>query len=301
MSNPFVSIIIPTYRDWHRLSLCLKALDEQTYHQDYFEIIVVNNDPGDPTPGGFYTNKNCTIISESKPGSYAARNAGIDIAKGEIIGFTDSDCIPDKNWILNAVSHFTNYGVSRIGGSVTLFFKTSMPTVSEVYDTIFSFPQKMYVEQWGWAVTANMFTLRSVVDHVGRFNQNAMSGGDQEWGKLADLHGYKIVYDSNVRMKHPARDSLKELFKKSKRTSTGKAELDYNEGKRAVAPLSKKIYIVLRPKFNELPKIKKRVSEIGLSVFYIPLVLMLRNIILSYADYIYYRRQSQLLKAKKAN
>jgi len=95
---PFVSVIIPTYRDWNRLKLCVNALKNQTYPKNRFEAIVVNNDPADPCPYCPLPD-NFVLTTEGKPGSYAARNAGIKIAKGDILAFTDSDCIPYSDWI----------------------------------------------------------------------------------------------------------------------------------------------------------------------------------------------------------
>src|SRR5690554_6136694 len=91
---PFVSVIIPTYHDWERLRLCLDSLNRQTYPKERYEIIVVNNDPEDVVPANFVVPNNFTILEESKPGSYAARNRAIQAAKGEIYAFTDSDCQP---------------------------------------------------------------------------------------------------------------------------------------------------------------------------------------------------------------
>lgn len=54
---PFVSIIIPTYRDWERLALCISALDKQTYSKDLFEVIIVNNDAQDQAPSNYYLPK----------------------------------------------------------------------------------------------------------------------------------------------------------------------------------------------------------------------------------------------------
>ena len=57
MSNPRVSVIIPVYRDWDHLRLCLDALERQTMSKDEYEIIVANNEAEAPwrrsrsTPG----------------------------------------------------------------------------------------------------------------------------------------------------------------------------------------------------------------------------------------------------------
>ncbi|WP_353057092.1 glycosyltransferase family A protein [Microbulbifer sp. VAAF005] len=34
-----------------------------------------------------------------KPGSYAARNKGVELAEGDWLIFTDADCLPDSKWI----------------------------------------------------------------------------------------------------------------------------------------------------------------------------------------------------------
>jgi len=43
MPTPFVSVIIPVYNDSIRLRTCLQALEEQTYPQSSYEVIVVDN------------------------------------------------------------------------------------------------------------------------------------------------------------------------------------------------------------------------------------------------------------------
>src|SRR5690606_38366783 len=128
----FVSIIIPTYHDWVRLQQCLSALNKQSYPKENFEIIIVNNDPLNNIPNNLELPSNCILILEEKPGSYAARNKGIKIAKGEIIGFTDSDCIPEIEWIKNAVEYLCfNPNCSRVAGKVNLFYQSKIPTIAE--------------------------------------------------------------------------------------------------------------------------------------------------------------------------
>jgi glycosyltransferase involved in cell wall biosynthesis len=220
MQTPYVSIIIPTYRDWDRLSLCLDALASQTYPRDSFEVIVVNNDPETRTqefkvPEGFQ------LLTELRSGSYAARNTGLRIAKGDIIGFTDSDCIPDRNWIKNAVTHFqANKGCSRIAGRVVVFPKNEKPTAAEKYDRLYSFRQQRYVKDSGTCVTANLFSYKYVFDAVGYFNDKQFSFADLLWGMEAHKAAYRIDYVDNVLVHHPARNWI-ELVKKEKRLGGG--------------------------------------------------------------------------------
>src|SRR5690554_5645873 len=118
---PIITVIIPTYHDWDRLQLCLNALQNQSLPNNGIEIIVVNNNPYDLVPDTLYIPSNVKIINEGKPGSYAARNKAVRESQGIFLAFTDSDCIPDKNWLFNALQIFENKNISRIGGKVSIF------------------------------------------------------------------------------------------------------------------------------------------------------------------------------------
>jgi glycosyltransferase involved in cell wall biosynthesis len=93
------SIIIPTYEDWPRLQMCLDALAAQTMPADQFEVLVANNNRTPEVPGDLRLPPNTTVIWAEKPGSYAARNVAMGKGAGKIFFFTDSDCIPDREWV----------------------------------------------------------------------------------------------------------------------------------------------------------------------------------------------------------
>jgi len=289
MMAPFVSIIIPTYCDWHRLSLCLESLKLQTYPGDAFEIIVANNNPADLPPLDYNTPENCIIITESKPGSYAARNAALKLAKGVIIGFTDSDCIADKNWIKNAVHIFgTDSEIDRIGGKIEIFYEKARPTKIELHDRIFAFRQESYVNG-GYAVTGNMFTRKNVIDHIGMFNDTIMSGGDYLWGTLANNNGHKIVFSEDVIINHPARPTLQELIKKERRVAKGQSTFIKRKDKNTLGMI-REIINICKPRTWEI----KRIFNVGkdLSLIDKLAVVSIRHYI------IFVGRMSQVMKSK---
>lgn len=231
MNSKYVSIIIPTYNDWQRLFVCIEALLNQTYPKEMFEVIIINNNPHNKIPANFSLPMNYKLLNETKPGSYAARNTGLQVAKGEILGFTDSDCVPDKDWIKNAITYFLNNDYcSRIAGHISLFPKSAKATVAEKYDKVYSFKQKAYVTKFGTCVTANLFAYKHVFDSVGFFNESKMSSGDLDWGIEAHKAGYKIDYVENVIINHPARN-LQELIKKEKRLAGGREKVYRKEDK----------------------------------------------------------------------
>lgn len=232
----FVSIIIPTYNDWHLLARCLRALACQSYPREHFEVIVVNNEPTSIMPKNFDLPTGFHLITEKKPGSYAARNAGIKKAAGDIVGFTDSDCIPDTNWIKNAVDYFNkNKSCTRIAGQVSVFFASSTPTKAELFDKVYAFPQRLYVASSGAAVTANMFTYKQVFDKVGFFDENLMSGGDILWGKIACKANNQIDYVEEVMVKHPATKTISHLTKRARRYAGGTIQNYQNHGSKGIS------------------------------------------------------------------
>lgn len=256
MDNQFVSIIIPTFRDWSRLSLCIDALSKQSYPTNKFEVVIVNNDPHDPIPDNLVLPETFKIISENKPGSYAARNAALSLVNGDIVGFTDSDCIPDSNWIKNAVDYFEkNKSCTRIAGNVSVFAKSPKATIAEQYDKLHAFKQRRYVKDNGTCVTANLFAYKYVFDKVGLFNDKQMSYGDLDWGINAHKIGYRIDYVENVVINHPARD-LPDLIKKEKRLAGGREKVTKKYSRFAVYY---KFLKEVRPRFNsEFKAIKKK-------------------------------------------
>lgn len=246
-----VSVIIPIYHDWEYLRTCIDSLSKQTYSQEKYEVIIVNNDPED-TPPNLGLPANFRIISELKPGSYAARNAGIKKAKGEILAFTDADCIPSVNWLNNGVDQFNN-GVERIAGKIEFKFSDGKKNVIECYEELFSFNQKKYAYK-GVSVTANMFSLKENFDKVGYFNENLLSGGDIEWGNRAKQEGISIIYASNVIVQHPARNKWKEVLTKNKRLAGGR---NYRKEKMWLLETFKLLFRGFTPPLSRIKKVIK--------------------------------------------
>ncbi|MEX0660708.1 MAG: glycosyltransferase [Candidatus Woykebacteria bacterium] len=216
-----VSVIIPTYKDWDRLKLCIDALISQTYPQNNFEIIIINNDPEKSNPP-YNLPENIQLISEDKPGSYAARNRGIKHAKGDILAFTDSDCIPEVNWLKNALIYFeSNQDIFYLGGQIEQFSngETSEPVL--LYQQVFSFNQEKNIIEKFFSVTANLFIRKEIIEMVGLFNEELFSGGDYEFGNRVKKEGILLKFDQNIVVKHPVRSTIKDLIRKKKRTKGG--------------------------------------------------------------------------------
>jgi glycosyltransferase involved in cell wall biosynthesis len=228
---PFISVIIPVFNDSERLKTCLQLLENQTYSENSYEIIVVDNASNENISKIVQKFGQTTIIYESHQGSYAARNKGISVAKGSVIAFTDVDCLPTPNWIEKGVEAL--YSVPNCGlvaGKIEFFFKDpDRPTIFELCDSVMHLQQQSYLENARFGATANVFTFKSVFEKVGLFNNELKSGGDYDWGQRVYRAGYQQVYAEDACVAHPARSSFRELYQKITRTT--KASTDLGAGK----------------------------------------------------------------------
>ena len=215
-----ISVIIPTFKEWDILSNCLRALESQSLSEELFEILVVNNCAEENVPDGYELPKNAKVILQPLKGSYAARNMGISFSSGQYIAFTDSDCIPQTNWLEEGVK-LLEQGYDLVGGKVELFKPQKGTELAFIYESFFSFNQKNNVLLKGQSVTANLFAKRHVFEKVGLFKENLLSGGDFDWTKRATGSGYKMGFGEWVTVLHPSRKNIKQLAKKKRRTIGG--------------------------------------------------------------------------------
>ena len=219
----FISVIIPVFNDTKRLKLCLSALANQTYPPELYEIIVVDNNSEENIAEVAQQFQQVILTTESKRSSYAARNQGLKIAKGELIAFTDSDCIPNPDWLEKGINHLLSTpNCGAIAGKIEFYYQNKdHPNAAEIFDKIVNLQQEKYVKEKHYGATANLFTFKWAFHEVGLFNANLKSGGDADWGNRVFARGYQIIYADDVLVLHPARNSLKQLTKKVIRQAGG--------------------------------------------------------------------------------
>lgn len=230
--TPVVSVVIPVYNDLTPLRQCLQALRDQTYPKERYRVSVVDN-ASDEDIGSVVEDFECArLLYESRQGSYAARNRGIRESKGEIIAFTDADCLPGESWIEEGVRRLTEgSSCDVVGGRIDFCFQTPQrPTPVELFDAAHYLNQKQYVHQQHFAATANAFTWARLFKKVGLFDETLQSGGDTEWGQRAYRHEYNICYAESARVQHPARSSYRALRRKKLRIVEGTVHSRKEEG-----------------------------------------------------------------------
>jgi cellulose synthase/poly-beta-1,6-N-acetylglucosamine synthase-like glycosyltransferase len=213
---PAVSVIVPFYgTDVTALGRTLASLAGQDYPGSV-EVIVVDNHerPRLTDAVGPATHR----LHEPRPGSYAARNAGLARASGEVIAFTDADCVCAPDWLRQGVLALARQpGLGCVGGAIRPRPRDAGgPSLAERYDGYFHMRQEFYVRQFRFAVTANCFVHREVLVALGGFDTRLHSGGDRDLGPRIVAAGWEVTYAAGAVVHHESR-GLRSLFYKARR------------------------------------------------------------------------------------
>lgn len=284
--NPEISVVIPHKNNFDKLLLCIDALKNQSYNQDLIEIIIIDNG----SKNSYFKKlkelsreSNFILQLETISGSYAARNRGLKIAKGEYIAFTDSDCIPNPDWIEKGIYELKkSSNVDIIAGNMKLSFKKDEePNTFELFEKIYYYKQEINVKN-NFAATANIFTRERVIKDVGLFNQNLKSNGDREWCYRAVSKGYKIRYYEDLIINHPARNNFMDFFKRQLRFTGGTFMLKRLNGTSKLEIFLKNLLNIIPPVITIYKQTKKdeflQINSKSKKIKFILLIIALRYV-----------------------
>ncbi len=224
---PVVSVIVPVRDAAGRIASCLEALCAQSWPDEALQVIVVDDGSVDETRGRVRAFPVELVAMRSAGSPYAARNVGLQQARCEILAFTDSDCIPAKDWIAQGVAKLQADGADLAAGQVR--FRCSDPLrADELFDAIRHLDHERSVER-GVAMTSNLFVRRAVFDALGPFDATRRSGEDAGFTGRATGAGYALVYAPEALAEKAARRGLA-LWRKSVRVGRGQLLLWRKQG-----------------------------------------------------------------------
>jgi glycosyltransferase involved in cell wall biosynthesis len=211
---PFISIVIPVYNGVGTIQLCLGAIFRSDYPRERFEVIVVDNNSTDNTPEIASQYPVRLVYEREFQGPHAASNTGVREAQGEIVVFTDSDCVPDPEWLRALVEPFADPDVVAVGGRIEAYHPTSrverflQQEVQPLKNCIRlseSFPVSL--------ITANAAYRLDALCAVGLFNPNMYTGSevDLAW-RVQWATGKKVVCASDALIYHKFNPSIRKMF-----------------------------------------------------------------------------------------
>ncbi|MFH1862031.1 MAG: glycosyltransferase, partial [bacterium] len=207
-----ISVIIPAYNAEKTLPLTLRALQNQTMPRSLYEVIVVDDASTDNT-AAVAREFGVRYRKQGKEGPAAARNLGVRIAKGDIIMFTDSDCIPKEDWIEKMVKPLEDLQVAGVMGRYLTRQKESCARFTQLeFEERFSILSKHDTIDLVPSFAAAF--RRSVFEEVGGFDVHYpfANNEDVELSFKIAARGYKMVFVNDAVVYHHHPSSWKKYF-----------------------------------------------------------------------------------------
>jgi GT2 family glycosyltransferase len=210
------SVIIPVYNEAQGLGNCLASLVRQAENRPGVEILVVDDGSTDNTQDVVRTFPSVRLIRQKNQGPAAARNRGAREARGEIILFTDGDCIPLDSWIEEILTPFRqNPDLIGVKGAYitrqrSLTARFVQIEYEDKYDRL---AKRQYID---FIDTYSAGYRRPIFLAVGGFDQEfpVACAEDVELSyRLANL-GCKMIFNPRARVIHRHPESLRAYLSK---------------------------------------------------------------------------------------
>jgi GT2 family glycosyltransferase len=211
-NKPLISVIIPHLNQPDALQACLQSLHSQSLDRPKFEVIVVDNGSTSLPQAVLERYPGTLLLQENKAGPGPARNRGVQVARGDILAFTDADCRAHPDWLRCALSTIERAPSRTIlGGDVQIWHEPDKAiSAIEAYETVFAYRFKLYIEQHGFCGTGNLVVRKPDFENIGPFSGIEVAE-DIQWGGQALRAGYTFRYVPDMIVYHPARASFREL------------------------------------------------------------------------------------------
>ena len=215
-----ISIIIPIYNAESFLIDLFEAIEKNEFI-DGDEILLIDNGSTDQSYNLCYQRTKLyphlykLISYTEKAGSYAARNYGVKLSKGQILVFTDSDTKPLPSWIKTIRNNIVMGEI--VAGKI--YLENINNSLWEVFDQIAHLNSEKNANA-NCVATANMAVTKQDFVNTGYFEER-FSGGDYEWSKRAVKNGLKISFMPEVMVHHPTRKTFEQILIKEQRIAYG--------------------------------------------------------------------------------
>lgn len=210
------SIILAIHNQEKTLADALGALLAMKTPRESFEVIAVDNNSEDGSMAILRRTPGIRILSEPKPGAYAARNTGLQAACGEIMAFTDPDCLVSPDWLCVIDDGLCDPSVQVLLGCRRSARESAGLALLADYENqkdalILSSPDAL--KYYGY--TNNMAARRSIFGKVGAFPELDRGGDTIFVRRVVDLCGCAAVrYEPNMLVRHLEIDSVKTHLRK---------------------------------------------------------------------------------------
>ncbi len=254
---PFISVVIPVRSEFAGLNLLLPELISQQYPAARWEIIVADGGSTDEKPDetpclirrfAATAPMPITLVPNRGIRSSAGRNAGLAVAKGELIIFIDGHCrAPSRTLLSDTVTIFTESEADCLCRPQPLSGARDCPMsgyIAEVRRSTFGHGRGSMIYDLSFSGfvdprSSGASYRRSVFTQVGVYDEIFDACEDVELNARVALAGLRAYSDPRLAIEYQARTSLAALGKQMMRYGRGRLRLARkHEGERSLSSLA---------------------------------------------------------------
>ncbi len=214
--RPRYSVVIPARNAASVIAECLAALADQTIAESG-EVIVVDDGSTDLTVwrANSVSIPHLRVLNQAAIGKSAARNAGLAEARGNIVLFTDADCIPTADFAERILAPFADPTVTGARGvyrsqQTSLVARFVQVEFEEKYRCLAA--SQARAGRIDFADTYATAYRRDVLVALGGFDESFVGAEDAELSFRVVANGYRLVYVADAIVVHRHPTTLRDYF-----------------------------------------------------------------------------------------
>lgn len=218
---PAISVIVPVLDGGDAARRLAASLLAQDYPGPPPEILFVDNGSTDGTPERL-AGLPVRVLLEPRRGAPVARNRGAAAATGEILVFTDHDCLAERRWLRELAAAFDDPNVAAAAGETVATPADSWPARYLAWIRHNSAEASLARPVFPFAATANLAVRRRTFEELGGFDETLPHTDDADFSlRLIRRTGRPIVFVRRAVVFHEERVTGRQLYRRYRQYGQG--------------------------------------------------------------------------------
>ncbi len=210
-----VSIVLPAYNSAEDIVETFGELERQSYRAR--EIIIVDDGSTDKTADiamAFATDRaDVSVLRTAHSGASHARNSGFKAAKGDVVFFSETDCVYDPAYVEKAVAALDSHpkaGAVCLTGAPLITRSTLATECIDIENKV----QHALLAQGKIKPFYAWVYRRDVLEKLGGFDERLFQGEDRDLFRRLQDAGYEVAWVPGINWRHKRDQTLSYLAKR---------------------------------------------------------------------------------------